>query len=978
SYARILAHYPYIVLVVVLVVVGTCLVVSITSGGHLNFNDPLAGFEPRQTEISERMIAYNNLVNNAGSKVTLLPFIRQYNADIMDRIRIQTQKRNRKKERNRKKKIRPSKNSTFVEDIDEAFFCGVPDKIYARMVFKSVDGSSLFTIEHLQNLCHLENSWLHSQPDFNSNCIKSTRRKCCRTWSLGNYVALLSNKSHCMDLTQQDLDYVLVTLETCAAFYHNYTLGPNCDFSPESWYFASDSPIQQCSEIPQRCTQYNAVYHILHYLTDSSFANQPNKPLFLTYTMTFLPLAGSSVSLNLYNYIETLPRRFHSIQLVGAEFGIKRLLFEQCLLTDTIWLSIAGIVIFILMWLYSSSIFITVMTFLAMFWSLEVAYFLYMFVFEIKFFPYMNMVTVIIMIGIGADDMFIYCKVWMLAKSEKNIGTLEKIVSDTLRHATLSMLVTSLTTAAAFFSNCISNITAIQCFSIYAGTAILCNFVLTITWIPASIMAYEKWCNFCVCHSPDFYSGRLQVCYYICNIPYKLYYLIQNWSRLFFEKILPCLVIRFRYLWQILLGSLGICGIIVIFYYPKLKIPTSKKFQVFSSDHLLEKYDFELGDLFGFEKNKGDIPLLPITVIWGIHAIDNGDPLNPNERGTIVFDNSFDLTTEHAQIWILEFCQRLRRSSFYLKTPKIQLTNCFLENFVYQYMQQPCHVVTTDNTPCCNTTKFPYSKAIFNKCLARYIPALQKTPGLHYSFNSPGPRFSNGQICAFFIEFLSNEPYSQSYERLSEFYRKINQWVTEQMVQAPAEMRNGWLISDLGFYDLQKSLTTGTPLAMGVSLAVAAIVAFFTTLNVLITIYAILCIACIISVTVATLVLLGWELNILESVIITVAIGMSIDFTLHYGVAYRLSPDLDREMRVACSIGRMGSAVAMAAFTTFLAGALMMPSTVLAYQKFGIFLMLIISIGWVYSTFFFQSLLRSLGPQGGFGQFHWPSSDCCS
>jgi hypothetical protein len=57
---------------------------------------------------------------------------------------------------------------------------------------------------------------------------------------------------------------------------------------------------------------------------------------------------------------------------------------------------------------------------------------------------------------------------------------MEKIVSDTLHHATLSMFVTSLTTSAALYSNGASSITAIKCFSIYAGTTVLCNFIIMI------------------------------------------------------------------------------------------------------------------------------------------------------------------------------------------------------------------------------------------------------------------------------------------------------------------------------------------------------------------------------------------------------------------------------------------------------------------------------------------------------------------
>ena len=38
----------------------------------------------------------------------------------------------------------------------------------------------------------------------------------------------------------------------------------------------------------------------------------------------------------------------------------------------------------------------------------------------------------------------------------------------------------------------------------------------------------------------------------------------------------------------------------------------------------------------------------------------------------------------------------------------------------------------------------------------------------------------------------------------------------------------------------------------------------------------------------------GWELNILESVVVTLAIGLSVDFTLHYGIMYTLAADTDR------------------------------------------------------------------------------------
>lgn len=205
----------------------------------------------------------------------------------------------------------------------------------------------------------------------------------------------------------------------------------------------------------------------------------------------------------------------------------------------------------------------------------------------------------------------------------------------------------------------------------------------------------------------------------------------------------------------------------------------------------------------------------------------------------------------------------------------------------------------------------------------------------------------------------------------------MDAWITEELRHAPAGLSHGWFISNLKFYDLQDSLSSGTLVAMALSVAVAFSVMLLTTWNIIISLYAILSIAGTIFVTVGSLVLLGWELNVLESVTISVAVGLSVDFAVHYGVAYRLAPESDREGKVIFSLSRMGSAIAMAALTTFVAGAMMMPSTVLAYTQLGTFMMLIMCISWAFATFFFQCMCRCLGPQGNCGQIPLPKKLQC-
>ena len=57
----------------------------------------------------------------------------------------------------------------------------------------------------------------------------------------------------------------------------------------------------------------------------------------------------------------------------------------------------------------------------------------------------------------------------------------------------------------------------------------------------------------------------------------------------------------------------------------------------------------------------------------------------------------------------------------------------------------------------------------------------------------------------------------------------------------------------------------------------------------------------------------------------------------------------------------------------------MMPSAVLSYIQMGHFLMLVMTVSWAFSTFFFQSLCSIAGPQGDWGQLSWAQirQFCC-
>ncbi len=109
--------------------------------------------------------------------------------------------------------------------------------------------------------------------------------------------------------------------------------------------------------------------------------------------------------------------------------------------------------------------------------------------------------------------------------------------------------------------------------------------------------------------------------------------------------------------------------------------------------------------------------------------------------------------------------------------------------------------------------------------------------------------------------------------------------------------------SYLGFYDVQSSLSSDTLLSVAIAMSVAVFVLLAATLNVGLSVAAVLTVSGVIFASVAALVVLGgWRLNVLESVAITLAIGLSVDFTLHYAVVYRHAEGKD----VAAKVGERG------------------------------------------------------------------------
>lgn len=214
------------------------------------------------------------------------------------------------------------------------------------------------------------------------------------------------------------------------------------------------------------------------------------------------------------NSVALSAQSYGSAKIAGYRLGDKFDVFTDQLIIDNVFSGGAFFLVFCIMWLHTSSGFIASLGFLQIILNLGVAYGIYMAVMNLPFFPFLNLVGIFVVVGIGADDVFVFMDCWkqsILVFGEE--ATLADRMGYVLYRAGGSMLITSLTTASAFCANALSLITSLKCFGVYCALVVVVDYFLMLSYVPALVIIYEKY----VRKSP--FCCRCCTCCTFCHIP---------------------------------------------------------------------------------------------------------------------------------------------------------------------------------------------------------------------------------------------------------------------------------------------------------------------------------------------------------------------------------------------------------------------------------------------------------------------------
>lgn len=127
-------------------------------------------------------------------------------------------------------------------------------------------------------------------------------------------------------------------------------------------------------------------------------------------------------------------------------------------------------------------------------------------------------------------------------------------------------------------------------------------------------------------------------------------------------------------------------------------------------------------------------------------------------------------------------------------------------------------------------------------------------------------------------------------------------------------------------------------------------------------------IICCITVTVVGLIpLSGWKLGVLESLNLTLVVGLAVDYVVHLAEGYHSSVKKDRNGKVQDMLEDVAISVVSGALTTLGASLFMLFAKILFFMQFGIFMFGTIGFSLFYALGLFSTILSIVGPVNEIG-----------
>ncbi|KAA8497986.1 Protein dispatched-like 3 [Porphyridium purpureum] len=691
--------------------------------------------------------------------------------------------------------------------------------------------------------------------------------------------------------------------------------------------------------------------------------------------------------------------------------------------------SIVAVLFFV--WFHTASLYLAIMTMLQIVLAFPLTYFIYYFIFRVSYFSSMHMLSIFLILGIGADDVFVFIDAFHQSRVE--LGK-DAIIEDRLdwawRRAAKAMLTTSCTTAAAFFITALSSIMPISTFGIWAGALIIIQYIWCILMFPCNVVIWERvfserhW-RYCLRKTAKDGSKPKPIRVVPASVQSKLDGFVRSPDMHASESETSNQVEHDGE--HEMGGTLETQNVDhVILQHASDGSPSESDLS--SDSAAVEKVKHAHEDEYRWIElffrnpfNKYVFKMRYVNVLCGAALLGVciwlATTLQPLQEEEDWFPESHP--SRKSINWMSDNFFISGAANSFLKVKAVYgiagLDRSGADRYDPEDIGEPIWDTALDLKPAVNQealvsaclqissneelvsasvpgavecwiTEFKaYRQEIFGlddfenyaseaalvsdlKAFFNYTTVDGSQPYIKY-IDSESVGIENDQLLYFFFLFQTNEKVDQPYSRMWPIVQAWNATMTDVNEGMPRGVNMAYATAGnaWAWVITQDVLVQNMFEGIGLAIGISFFALVVSTLNVWIAVLATICVGSVVTCVLGSLAVAGVQLGVVETVAAVIVVGFSIDYIVHISHAYVESFHKKRYNRVQDALTDMGVSVVFGALTTISAGAFLFGPELLFFPKFGGLLMVTCAFSLLWSLTFFTSLLHVVGPDNHFG-----------
>ena len=650
---------------------------------------------------------------------------------------------------------------------------------------------------------------------------------------------------------------------------------------------------------------------------------------------------------------------------------------------DFSWTILCILSVYVYTSLHTRSMLIASVAMMETIFAVPVGYFFFRIVFRVEFFQWINILVMFVILGIGADDVFVFVDAYAQSGDElREAGepaTLLPRLKHTMRRSMHAIFVTSFTTAAAFLATAFTPLLPLVSFGIFAAIVLVTLFMINLLVLPPFIVIYER----------SFARRSWRECgramFWLSIEPYSdpgLELKVatteskaqgRKIERFFRGPYTSMMKTNAKF---VILAAFGALFSIGVYYWTKLDLPTEPE-EWFPMNHMYTAYrDIQVNGVFN---GISDSSSIKVSLVWGLGGLDRSgtNKWDPSDLGKLYYANDFDPSTAAAQAWIMDTYDALKTApcsatacgNSRLVGTGFELLNILAEtDSSGRIVEGFYHWLNTNSTTSYHPRTNPILGSAFNEKLCEYHKLATTRYPSHVGFFTDDCTESGITPKYLRIQATSSVSLPQSPKDFAEVQNAWTEYARDYSVGAPASL--GVLRATSGNIFWLFSITASTLLknvyrGFQITFPMVFSVLLLSTRNWLI---AIICTCTIGGILTSVLgigvgAMMRWSLGSAESIAAVIVVGFSCDYVVHLANAYTASPSNKRDVRMQEGISQLGVSVLAGAVTTCFSGCFLALCILTFFVKFSFLVCWTIICSFLWAVLFFPAAMFVVGPE---------------